>query len=65
MATVLDVPDMHCEMCVKRITDALTTANLQFQVSLADKTVVIDGPAGDVSTAITELDDLGFPAKAK
>lgn len=65
MTTALDVPDMHCEMCVKRITDALTKAKLQFQVSLADKTVVIDGPASDVSTAITELDDLGFPAKAK
>ena len=65
MSTVLDVPDMHCEMCVKRITDSLTKANLKFSVSLADKTVTIDGAAGDVSTAITELDDLGFPAKAK
>ena len=65
MSTVLDVPDMHCDMCVKRITDSLTKAKLSFKVSLADKTVTIDGPAGDVSTAITELDDLGFPAKAK
>ena len=65
MSTVLDVPDMHCEMCVKRITDSLTKANLKFSVSLADKTVTVDGPAGDVSTAVTELDDLGFPAKAK
>lgn len=65
MSTILDVPDMHCEMCVKRITDSLTKANLKFSVSLADKTVTIDGAAGDVSTAITELDDLGFPAKAK
>ena len=65
MSTILDVPDMHCEMCVKRITDSLTKANLKYSVSLADKTVTIDGAAGDVSTAITELDDLGFPAKAK
>ena len=65
MSTVLNVPDMHCEMCVKRITDSLTKANLKFSVSLADKTVTVDGPAGDVSTAVTELDDLGFPAKAK
>ena len=27
--------------------------------------VTVDGPAGDVSTAVTELDDLGFPATAK
>ncbi len=65
MSTVLNVPDMHCEMCVKRITDSLTKANLKFSVSLADKTVTVDGPAGDVSTAVTELDDLGFPATAK
>ena len=65
MATVLTVPDMHCEMCVKRVTEALTKASLKFEVSLENKTVTIDGPAGDVSTAITELDDLGFPAKAK
>ncbi len=65
MSTVLDVPDMHCEMCVKRITDSLTKANLHFSVSLADKTVTIDGDAGAVSTAVTELDDLGFPATAK
>ena len=64
MSTILDVPDMHCEMCVKRITDSLTKANLKFSVSLSDKTVTIDGPAGDVSTAVTELDDLGFPSKA-
>ena len=65
MSTVLNVPDMHCEMCVKRITDSLTKANLKFSVSLADKTVTVDGPAGDVSTAVTELDDLGFSATAK
>ena len=64
MSTILDVPDMHCEMCVKRITDSLTKANLKFSVSLSDKSVTIDGPAGDVSTAVTELDDLGFPSKA-
>lgn len=65
MTTILNVPDMHCEMCVKRITDALTKAGLKFEVSLEKKTVAIDGAAGDVSTAVAELDDLGFPATAK
>lgn len=61
--TVLQVPDMHCEMCVKRITNALTSANLNFSVSLEDKTVKIDGDENAVKTAISELNDLGFESK--
>jgi len=61
--TVLKVPDMHCEMCVKRITDALTGAGLNFSVLLENKTVSIDGDEGDVEKAISELDDLGFCAE--
>ena len=61
--TVLQVPDMHCEMCVKRITNALTSANLNFSVSLEDKTVKIDGNENAVKTAISELNDLGFESK--
>ena len=41
--TTIKVPDMMCENCVKRITNALTAAELKFQVSLADKNVTIDG----------------------
>lgn len=65
MSTILEVPDMHCEMCVKRITDALNKAGLKFDVSLSEKTVIIDGPAGEVSKAVTELDELGFVAREK
>jgi len=54
---------MHCEMCVKRITSALTNAKLNFSVSLGDKTVKIDGDENAVKTAIAELDDIGFEAK--
>jgi copper chaperone len=61
--TVLNVPDMHCEMCVKRITNALTAAKLNFTVSLKDKTVSIDGDESAVKTAVSELDDLGFEAE--
>lgn len=32
--TTIKVPDMMCENCVKRITNALTAAELKFQVSL-------------------------------
>lgn len=58
--TTLNVPDMHCEMCVARISDALTTAQIPFQVSLETKTVAVE--AGKVEQAISELDDLGFDA---
>lgn len=63
--TVLNVPDMHCDMCVKRITDALTAAKLNFSVSLQDKTVTIDGDENAVKTAVSELDDLGFESSVK
>ena len=61
--TTLKVPDMHCSMCVKRITDTLNAANLKFSVSLDDKTVTIDGDEAAVATAKSELDDIGFPVK--
>lgn len=59
--TTLKVPDMHCNMCVKRITDTLNAVNLKFSVSLDDKTVTIDGDEAAVLTAKSELDDIGFP----
>ncbi len=58
----LKVEDMHCEMCVKRISNALTEANIAFEVSLADKTVAVADDS--VEKAIEELDDLGFDAVA-
>lgn len=58
--TELKVPDMHCEMCVKRITNAFTEAKLNFSVSLENKTVSIDGDENAVKKALSELDDLGF-----
>lgn len=58
--TEIKVPDMHCENCVKRITKALTDANLDFSVSLENKTVSIDGDESALKQAILELDDLGF-----
>ena len=58
--TTIQVPDMMCENCVKRITNALNEAKLTFSVSLADKTVSIDGCENCVKTAMGELEDLGF-----
>ena len=58
--TKIAVPDMMCENCVKRITNALTEADLKFSVSLEEKTVTIDGCENCVKTAVSELEDLGF-----
>jgi len=60
--TVLKVADMHCEKCVERIAKILTEDGLDFAVSLADKTVTINGCEHCVKTAIEDLDDLGFEA---
>ncbi len=40
--------DMKCQMCVKRVTKALTDQNLDFSVSLEDKTVTVNGTDEDV-----------------
>ena len=56
----IKVPDMMCENCVRRITNALTEADLKFQVSLEEKTVTVDGCENCVKTAVSELADLGF-----
>ena len=58
--TKISVPDMMCENCVRRITNALDAAELKFQVSLEDKTVTVDGCDNCVETAVSELEDLGF-----
>ncbi|GFI09874.1 MAG: metal-binding protein [Lachnospiraceae bacterium] len=58
--TVLKAEDMHCEKCVERITKSLTGAGLDFKVSLADKTVTIDGCENCVAKARELMDDLGF-----
>lgn len=57
---VIKVADMHCEKCVERITKLLTEEGLTFEVSLADKTVSIDGCDHCLKTALEALDDLGF-----
>ena len=61
--TTLKVNDMHCEVCVNRIKKALDAEGLGYTVSLADKTVTIDGCPHCVQTAIGILDDLGFTAE--
>ena len=63
--TTISVPDMMCENCVKRITNALTEAELKFSVELESKTVTIDGCQHCVKAAVEELEDLGFTPEVK
>ena len=63
MATVLKVPEMHCNKCVERITNRLNEEKLDFSVSLNDKTVTINDCDSCVQTAVEALDDLGFTAE--
>ena len=59
------VPEMMCQNCVRRITEALTEAKLDFTVDLDTKTVSINGYENCLQTAINELDDLGFSAEVR
>lgn len=58
--TTISVPDMMCDNCVQRITNALNAAGLKFSVSLESKTVQVDGTDKQIHTALNELEDLGF-----
>jgi copper chaperone len=58
--TILKVPAMHCQNCVNRITAALDAEEVNFSVSLPDKTVSIDGCEHCVETTVNRLEDLGF-----
>lgn len=58
--TIINVEGMHCGKCVERITKAMEEAKLDFQVSLEDKTVTVEGCGQCVKTALEILDDLGF-----
>lgn len=58
--TVLKVEEMHCGVCVSRISNALAEAGISFEVNLEAKTVSVEDSKVDL--AIDELDDLGFDA---
>jgi len=56
----IKVPDMHCNNCVKKITNGLNEAGLKFTVSLEDHTVSIDGCDHCLKTAVEKITELGF-----
>ena len=57
----LKVPGMMCNMCVKRITAALSEEGIEAVVDLSKKTVTVSEEMS--AKAIEILDDLGFDAE--
>ncbi|MDD4104738.1 MAG: heavy-metal-associated domain-containing protein [Eubacteriales bacterium] len=60
--TVLNVPDMHCESCLARITNAFDREKVKFSASLNTRTVAVQGDEATVQKALELLDELGFDA---
>ncbi|HPE94516.1 MAG TPA: heavy metal-associated domain-containing protein [Bacillota bacterium] len=60
---MLNIPDMHCEMCVKRIDTALTEKGIAHAIDLGSKTVEVE--AAKLTQAKQVLDDLGFTAEER
>ncbi|MEG0895169.1 MAG: heavy-metal-associated domain-containing protein [Oscillospiraceae bacterium] len=58
---VLNVPQIHCQNCVKRISQALSQQGIKYEISAENKTVTIDEK--DINATISVLDDLGFDAE--
>lgn len=56
----LNVPDMNCQNCVRKIGDALGKADVKHEISLEDKTVSIDGCDRCLAKAFDIIRDLGF-----
>jgi copper chaperone CopZ len=62
MRTILNVPDMHCDTCVSRISKAFSKEGIVFTCNLVEKTVQVEGDEKLVNQAIRILDDLSFDA---
>ena len=59
------VPDMHCNNCVKRVSDSLDKAGVKYEVSLEAHTVTIDGCEGCAKKAEEAIKNAGFSAERK
>lgn len=57
---IIKVSGMHCENCVKRISEALDNKGLKHEISLENGTVSIDGCDSCLQKAKEIIYDLGF-----
>ena len=62
--SILDVPEMSCQHCVKRISRALEGLGLtEFKVNLDNKTV--EANTDDIESVVETLDEIGYEATLK
>ena len=54
----VEVPDMMCQNCVKRIGDAMAKSNIPVEIFLETKTIEVE--EADLEKAKEILEDLGF-----
>ncbi len=64
MATVLKVEKMHCQSCVKRVTNAImgVAPRSKIDIDIESRRVTIDGE-GDISDVTKALEDAGYPSR--
>jgi len=55
--------DIHCNNCTNRIIKAFSKENIKAEVSLENKTIIVD--EADKKASIELLDDLGFSSEEK
>ena len=61
--TVLKADDMMCDHCVDRIKNGLEDADIEADIDLGDKTIIIDADDEVVERAKEILGDLGYFAE--
>ncbi len=60
MKRIVFVKDMNCEKCVERIKSELDNTRLQYEISLANKTVTIEGDNDALYAAKQAIAQAGY-----
>ncbi len=60
--TILTVPDMLCESCLARISEAFWREKIKFSASVNTRTLSVEGDESVVLKALALLKDMGFDA---
>ncbi|MBM7559778.1 heavy-metal-associated domain-containing protein [Marinitoga litoralis] len=64
MDLVLSVPDMGCQHCVMKITNALNELGVKnFDVKLDEKKVYIQSPSCDIELILRKFEEIDYPAE--
>ncbi|MEG0314425.1 MAG: cation transporter [Erysipelotrichaceae bacterium] len=60
MKDIILLKDLECQNCVNKISNALEAANIDFEISLANKYVVINGNKDMLALAKRIIEETGF-----